>query len=490
MTKKPETVADLAPNPKNPRRITKDAKAALDAAMKRFGDLGVIVKNVRTGKLIGGHQRVSLLDPKWPITKQPLKDKLGTVAVGWIQAPEGPWAYREVDWDEATETAAMIAANNNGGENDMGKLGELVVELDGLGFDTAMLGFGEGEMARFLAGEADKNEDAAPQFPPGKPKAQRGDLFILGDHRLLVGDSTNPQDVSRLMGKDQAAVVNTDPPYGVSYVSASGKFEMIKNDDKTGDALFKMLAGALARAVAHAKPDAAFYIWHASSTREDFAAAMKAVGLVEQQYLIWAKPSLTLGRADYQWAHEPCFYASRDGEKPAFYGDRAEPTIWRASLRRTEGVVTVVGQGVILRDGKGGTLVVTAKAVKGKKLRALRVDEKRPVLLAGDEPGGTVWEVGRDSDTVHPTQKPVELARRAIQNSSKEGEVVLDLFGGSGSTLIAAEVTGRAARLMELDPKYADAIVRRWEDFTGRKAVKEDAAPAPKAQKAPGRKKK
>lgn len=221
-------------------------------------------------------------------------------------------------------------------------------------------------------------------------------------------------------------------------------------------------------------------------------SALKAVGLIERQYLIWVKPGFGQGHSDYRWAHEPCFYASRDGVKPKFYGDRAEPTVWRASLRRgTEGVVTVVGPGLILRDGAGGTLVITTKTVKGKKVRALRVDEKRPVLLAGEEPGGTVWEVGRDSATIHPTQKPVELARRALQNSSKEGEVVLDLFGGSGSTLIAAEVTNRQARLMELDPKYADAIIRRWEEFTGKKVVKEDAAPAPlKAQDKPGRKKK
>lgn len=177
-----------------------------------------------------------------------------------------------------------------------------------------------------------------------------------------------------------------------------------------------------------------------------------------------------MGHSDYHWAHEPCFYASKAGSKPAFYGDRSQSTIWRASMAQSKAVSTVVGPGVVLLDGAGGSLYITQRPPKGKKARQVRIAEAQTAFLQSEGGPNTVWEVARDFNYVHPTQKPVELARRAMENSSRPGEVVLDLFGGSGSTLIAAESTGRQARIMELDPAYADVIVARWEGFTGKKA--------------------
>jgi DNA modification methylase len=202
---------------------------------------------------------------------------------------------------------------------------------------------------------------------------------------------------------------------------------------------------------------------------------MKAAGLVEIQYLIWAKGSLVLGHADYQWQHEPCFYAARDGDTPSFYGDRTQTTVWQLASR-TDGSRTIaLGQGLLFSDGAGHELYITPNPPKNRKLRNVRLapDETATVLA---ESGLTdVWQVRRDTATAeHPTQKPVELAERALQNSSRAGDVVVDAFLGSGTTLIAAERLGRRCFGMELEPRYVDLAVRRWEDFTGLEAEREN----------------
>jgi DNA modification methylase len=295
-------------------------------------------------------------------------------------------------------------------------------------------------------------------------------MWALGDHRLLCGDSTAKEDVQRAVD-GKAALVFTDPPYGVDY--QSGAHDKIKNDALKDDALWKFLKTALALAVKHSGPDAAFYIWHASSTREEFAQAMKAVGLVERQYLIWVKPSITLGHADYHWAHEPVFYAHKAGASPTFYGDRAQSTVWHATLQTGGGderSAIALGNGLILTDGQS-EVYLQPTAPKAKKVRRQMVERGVPMAVVPD-PGGTdVWMVKRDFQAIHPTQKPVELARRAIENSSKAGDIVLDPFLGSGSTLIACEVTGRRCRGLEYSEKYVDGIVRRWQAFTGRTAT-------------------
>ena len=272
------------------------------------------------------------------------------------------------------------------------------------------------------------------------------------------------------MGGRKAQLVFTDPPYGVDY--EDGKGRKIKNDALGRDSLASFLTAAFKAAVDAAASDAAFYIWHASATRADFEHAMKAAGLEERQYLIWAKPALVLGHADYQWNHEPCFYASRAGVKAAFYGGRAETTLWRFAAADGDDTAITLGPGVLISDGKGAELTVTAGAGP-RKLRHVRVEKGKAVRLTDAQGQGTVWEVARDSQqTIHPNQKPVELALRAIENSTQPGQVVLDLFGGSGSTLMAAEAAGRSAFMVEMDPRYADQILARWEKATKAKAEK------------------
>ncbi|WP_447979069.1 DNA-methyltransferase [Candidatus Nitrospira bockiana] len=269
-------------------------------------------------------------------------------------------------------------------------------------------------------------------------------------------------------------MVHTDPPYGVSYQAPSGKHKPIRNDHLRDDDLVKrILIPALRLAVRHTLSTAAFYIWHASSTREDFAYAMKAVGLVEKQYIIWDKGQFVLGHADYQWAHEPCFYAGKDGEQTAFYGDRSQATIWNISATTEKAVITAIGKGLQLVDGAGGRLTVLPRNKTKNKLRVIRLETGQILQLAESGAQSTVWKVQRDSDPEHPTQKPVALAQRAIDNSSQPGDIVYDGFLGSGSTLMAAEFSGRRCFGMELEPRYCDQTIRRWEEFTGEKAQKQ-----------------
>lgn len=449
----------LVPNPRNPNKHPKKQIEALAKIIKNQGWRAPITVSNQSGFVVRGHGR--LLAAK----------KLGVKQV--------PVDRQDYD-NQAAEYADLIADNQIAelAEMDVDVVKDLIQDIDTGDFDLELTGFSEKEIEDMMTAinmdPEEKNEDDIPEAPE-EPMTRLGDLWLLGGHRLLCGDSTDPENVRRLMNGDLASMVFTDPPYGVSYEARSGKFEMIQNDDKTDDDLVrKLLVPAFKGMVAATIEDAAFYIWHASSTREDFVFAMTAAGLLEKQYLIWAKPQIVLGHSDYRWAHEPCFYASKAGHSPAFYGDRAQPTIWRAATHRTADVTTVIGPGILLLDGNGGRLYIAAKEPKGKKMRKIRLGETQNIFLQPDDQQGDLWEVARDTGKAqHPTQKPVELARRAIENSSRPGEIVLDLFMGSGTTLMGAEVTGRRGYGMELDPQYCDVIVRRWEEYTGQKAVKE-----------------
>jgi hypothetical protein len=248
------------------------------------------------------------------------------------------------------------------------------------------------------------------------------------------------------------------------------------DDELRSNALLRdLLIPALKNTVEAAAEHAGFYIWHASSTRDEFSYAMKAAGLVELQYLFWAKTGAAQSHSDYSWCHEPCFYAAKAGQRPTFYGNRGEHnTVWRFAGKAPDGWAVALGPSLLVTDGKGNSLYLAARGPKGRKLREFRLDEGKLIEVQGDNPEGTVWEVTRESGTVHPTQKPVALALRAIENSSLPGDLVLDPFAGSGTTLIGAQMTGRRANLVELDPGYCDAIIARWEGLTGEKAKRTD----------------
>jgi DNA modification methylase len=278
-----------------------------------------------------------------------------------------------------------------------------LADLKDLGFDTDLTGFSADEIAALMPVELTEgltDEDEVPEAPVD-PVTKLGDVWLLGKHRVMCGDSTSIDAVERLMDGQKADMVFTDPPYGVDYKG-------INNDDRNG--LENLLRGAFGNYFSTSKSGAACYIFHSDKCADIFHMVFREF-FHFSSVIIWAKNSLTLSRTDYQSQHEPCLYGWMKDGKHSFYGDRKQVSVWKFDKERVEG---------------------------------------------------------------HTTPKPVALIERALQNSSKGGDVISDFFGGSGSTLIACDKTGRHARLMELDQKYCDVIVKRWQDFTGKTATLEE----------------
>lgn len=355
-------------------------------------------------------------------------------------------------------------------------LADEFAELKRMGFDMSLTGFDPAEIEFIL------KPPIAPMAEPPAPKLERravsklGDLWQLGEHRLLCADATKASSYKALLGGQLAQCVFTDPPYGISYEAKSGRFEVIQGDDLRRGQLKGLLQGAFGSAMKHIREDAGWYVWHASGTRDDFANAMREVGLVELCLIIWEKPGATLGWGDYRQAHEPCFYAARQGVKPSFHGDRTGSTVWRLEGAQAKGQPVSIGGGLIIVGPDGRELYLSASVPKGRKLRHLHIAKDEPVFVQPKNETDDVWAVSRDyghgkETAVHPTMKPVELARRAIVNSTREGEIVLDMFAGGASTLMAAEQTKRVGCGVELDPHYVDAGVRRWQELTGKQAT-------------------
>lgn len=314
-----------------------------------------------------------------------------------------------------TQRRAYIIADNklamNAGWDDE----LLALEFEGLGeegFDLELTGFTLDEIAglspKITEGLTD--EDAVPEVPE-TPITKLGDVWLLGKHRVMCGDSTSIDAVEKLMDGGLADQLITDPPYNVAYVGKTKDAMKIQNDSMDDESFRQFLRDALVAADAVMKAGAVFYIWHADSEGYNFRGAAKDAGWQVRQCLIWKKQTLVMGRQDYHWKHEPCLYGWKEG---------------------------------------AGHLWAT--------------DRKQTTILEFDRPSRS---------TLHPTMKPVDLIEYQVLNNTKGQDVVLDLFGGGGSTLIACEKTGRYARLMELDPKYVDVIVKRWQEFTGKKATLE-----------------
>lgn len=436
------SVDALKPHPRNPRKGDVDA---IQESIAENGFYGTVIAQRSTGHILAGNHTLQ-----------------AAIASG---AREVPVTYLDVDDEAALRILLADNRTSDGSKYDDGMLADI---LQGLLDETGSItgtGYDTSELEKLL-GRSDDDNEPGTGTPPATPKSKRGEVYQLGVHRLMCGDSTDDADVAALMQDDRAQLVNTDPPYGVSYQGEG--FEVIENDDKRDDDLLKILTPALRLAAKYSVDTAAFYIWHASSTRKDFEWAMDAAGLEEKQYIIWAKDSFLLGRSDYHWQHEPCFYARKSGQQPAYYGDRTNSTVWRFAARRATGERSIaIANGVRISDGEGSELYIQNRAPKSKKARLTRLRQGEVLLLVPAAEGGSdLWEVRLDADKYqHPTQKPVALAAHAIQNSSSRGDIVLDLFGGGGFTLLAAESTGRQARVMELDPAYCDVIRRRFAEF-------------------------
>lgn len=311
-------------------------------------------------------------------------------------------------------------------------VGELK-DLEVSGFDITLTGFD-----RDLLVENDENDDVIPETPV-EPKSKLGDLYQLGPHTIICGDSTDRATWEKIMTGRKADMVFTDPPYNVNY-SGRGKntSEGIMNDNMEAGAFDDFLDKAFGSISDVAKSGAGWYVFHSTSTQSQFEAALKKHGMAIRNQLIWNKPTASMGWGDYRWKHEPFFYAAKDGIKTVFYGDRANNTV--LDLHESE-----------------------QKIINWAKLQKKLENEGKH----------TIWTMKRDkvNEYKHPTQKPVELITYALFNSSKPEDLVVDPFLGSGSTLIACHKTGRVCAGIELDPKFVDVIVQRWVDYTGLEQV-------------------
>ncbi len=315
---------------------------------------------------------------------------------------------------EAQKKAYILADNKialNAGWDDETLQAELE-ELKTLDVDFSILGFNKDELDDLfedcgVGGGGLTDEDSAPEAPE-QPKTKLGDIYKLGNHRLMCGDSTDKSSIERLMDGNIADMWITDPPYNVAYEGGTKDKLTIQNDDMSDDQFRQFLRDCYVAADAVMKPGAVFYIWHADSEGYNFRGAAHDMGWQIRQCLIWKKSSMVMGRQDYHWKHEPCLYGWKSGAAHLWATDRKQTTI-----------------------------------------------------LEFDKPS-------RNGE--HPTMKPVALFEYQILNNTKSSHIVLDSFGGSGTTMIACEKTNRHCRMMELDPKYCDVIIKRWEDFTGKKA--------------------
>jgi DNA modification methylase len=317
---------------------------------------------------------------------------------------------------ESQRRALVIADNrlalNAGWDEEM-----LALELAALreeDFSLDSLGFDDEELIRLLAAEGATegltDENAVPEVPE-TPVSQTSDLWNLGDHRLLVGDATVAADVQRLMGPEAADCVFSDPPYNIDYQGYTKDRLTIQNDRMSPEQFQRFLHDSFRSFRSAVKPSASLYICHSSSWQREFQNALEAVGFEVRCQIIWGKNTFAWGFGRYKFQHEPIFYCHVAGEKDSWYGDKSQSTLW---------------------------------------------EEQKPA-----------------ANRLHPTMKPVELVERALVNSSKTDDLILDLFGGSGSTLIGCERRNRKARLMEIDPRYADVIVRRYQEYSGKPAVLE-----------------
>ncbi|ENZ5661706.1 site-specific DNA-methyltransferase [Enterococcus hirae] len=390
-------LSDLKPADYNPRidlESGMEEYEKLKQSILEFGFVDPPIFNKRTGNLVGGHQRVAVA-----------KD------LGLCEEIE----VSVVDLPLDKEKALNVALNKISGRWDDDKLALLLKELDADILDLS--GFGEDEIQDVIE-QYDmrldmENEAIDDEFEielPEKPKATLGDIYQLGNHRLMCGDSTNKEHIELLMDGDKADLLITDPPYNVNYEGKTEDSLKIQNDNKTSSEFYEFLKSAFDSVADYLREGASFYVWYASSEVVNFVSSLVDTNFLVKQELIWFKNSLVLGRQDYHWQHEPCLYGWKNDGSHMWYGDRKQTTI-------------------------------------------LEFDKP----LANKE---------------HPTMKPIPLFDYQIKNSSKKGDKILDIFGGSGTTMIACEQNKRCAYLMELDPRYVDVIIDRWEEFTGKKAVK------------------
>ena len=389
-------VSDLIPYANNSRTHSDEQVLQIASSIKEFGFINPVIVDGENG-IIAGHGRVMAAK------------KLGLMDVPCVDASH---------LSEAQKKAYIIADNklalNAGWDDDILRIElDMLTELD---FDLSLTGFSDEELQAIcqveeITPEYEDDADGEVIEPPPEPKTKEGDVWILGKHRLMCGDSTSIDALEKLCNDHLVDMWLTDPPYNVAYEGKTKDALTIKNDSMGDDDFRQFLRDCYVAADAVMKPGAVFYIWHADSEGYNFRGAAKDANWKVRQCLIWKKSTLVMGRQDYHWKHEPCLYGWKDGAGHLWASDRKQTTILEFDKPR--------------RNGE------------------------------------------------HPTMKPVDLFEYCLLNNTKGGDIVLDSFGGSGTTMIACEKNGRVGYLMELDPKYCDVIINRWQTLTGKEAVLE-----------------
>lgn len=435
--------AALVPYARNARTHSADQVAQIAASIREFGFTNPVLIDAQGG-IVAGHGRVLAAQ------------SLGVGSVPCLR----------VDWLTEAQKRAYILADNQlalqAGWDDELLAGELR-QLQAEGFDLTLTGFAGDELAGrlFVQPETKTDPDDAPPVET-VVHSRSGDIWALDGHRVMCGDSTSAPDMAALVGANKGDVCWTDPPYNVAY---GGKAEMLNDyggkghrntqrilNDDMSDADFKrFLLGFFAATASVMKAGAAIYVAHAETERANFTQAFLSSGFKLSGVIIWRKDCMVLGRSDYQWIHEPILYGWLRGGAHRFYGGRAQTTVNDLGSAGSPFVKRVDGRWQITIGEE--TLIVDGEA---------RVEWVADSIMKEFKP--------RRNDS-HPTMKPVALIERMLKNSAKPGAIVLDPFGGSGSTLMAAERLGMSARLMELSPNYVDVIVRRWQQYTGKTAT-------------------
>ena len=375
-----KTLDELVPYENNPR----NNEGAVDYVVESIKEFGFKVPIIidKNNVIVAGH------------TRYKASKKLGINKVPCIIA------------DDLTDEQikAFRLADNKVAEIATWDFDKLDLELSTLEMDMELFGF------ETITDEVQEAvEDEFDVEVPEEPKAKLGDVYQLGKHRLMCGDSTSIDDVEKLMNGNKADMLLTDPPYNVDYEGKTKDKLKIENDKMDNDSFRQFLIDAFSTADMSMKPGAVFYIWHADSEGYNFRGACYNVGWKVRQCLVWNKNSMVMGRQDYHWKHEPCLYGWKDGASHLWTSDRKQTTV-----------------------------------------------------ISFDKP---------TKNDLHPTMKPVPLFDYQIKNNTNIGDIVLDLFGGSGTTIMACEQNKRVAYTMEYDPKYVDVIINRWEQYTGKKAV-------------------
>jgi len=418
-------------NPRKELTSGDDEYEKIKRSILEFGYVDPIIVN-SDHTIIGGHQRATVL-----------KD-LGYEEVDVVL----------VEVDKVKEKALNIALNKISGEWQMDKLKDLLLELENQ-IDLGVTGFDDEEFKELLAkmdsttAEEDDFDVEAAYEAIEEPKAKRGDIYTLGKHRLMCGDSTDPNDVFFLMHGKQADLIVTDPPYNVNYENKIDYHKSFKNENRKNNEImndhmesnkfYDFLLAMYTLAYEHIKPGGVVYVFHSDVERISFQSAFLNAGFKFSENLIWVKNSFNLSRHDYHWRHEPILYGWKEGTGHFFVDDRTQSTIFDSTQN-----------------------IEKLKKEELVELLAKFLEQTQTTILYENKP------VKSD---LHPTMKPVALIGRLIKNSSLRDQLVYEPFGGSGSTLIAADQLDRTCYCMELDPRYVDVIIERWEALKDEKAI-------------------